>query len=168
MIAGLGAHIATDLDAHIGARHIVETRPVEAANLHVFDRFGLDGKISCLPSANRNQTSRGAEEEAFHHLHIEPPIVAVGGFRVCRLGIHPSKAPLVPKTARSFPSPKTPDESTSGSPLRRTPTLSDGFRHATKNCPSHRGRQTISGMCCVKNTQPAIRLFTRKSVVRLG
>jgi len=36
MIPGLGPHIATDLDAHIGARHVVETRPVEAADLHVF------------------------------------------------------------------------------------------------------------------------------------
>src|ERR1700728_2149535 len=66
----LSTHPATDLDAHIGARHIVESRPVEAADLHVFDRLGLNGKISCLPRRNRNQRRRGAEEEAFHHLHL--------------------------------------------------------------------------------------------------
>src|SRR6516164_6786286 len=41
MIPGLGPHIATDLDAHIGARHVVETRPVEAADLHVFRTTAL-------------------------------------------------------------------------------------------------------------------------------
>ena len=134
----LSTHPATDLDAHIGARHIVESCPVEAADLHVFDRLGLNGKISCLPRSNRNQRGRGAEEEAFHHLHFEPPIVAVGGFRLCRVNATPSKVPLVPKTTRSFHFPKTPDESTWGSPLRRMHTLTNGFHHATKNWPSHR------------------------------
>jgi hypothetical protein len=66
----------------------------------------------------------------------------------------PSKAPFVPKTRLVLHSPKTPDESTWGSPLRRTVTLTEGFRHAMKNWPAHSSIQTISGRCCVKNTQP--------------
>src|SRR5262249_59536086 len=62
---------------------------------------GLDGKISCLPSANRNQTGRGAEEEAFHHLHLEPPIVAVEGFRFWWvMDRTPRRPPQSPKAAR--------------------------------------------------------------------
>src|SRR4029453_828281 len=41
------AHIAADLDAHISARDVIETHPVQAANLHVRDRGGLYGKIGC-------------------------------------------------------------------------------------------------------------------------
>ncbi len=36
-----GAHEATDLDAGIGARDVIETRTVQATNLHVLDRLGL-------------------------------------------------------------------------------------------------------------------------------
>jgi hypothetical protein len=53
----------------------------------------------------------------------------------------PLKAPFCPpKSAWSFHSPKTPDESTWGSPLRRIITLADGFRRAMKNQPAHRGQ----------------------------
>jgi hypothetical protein len=70
--------------------------------------------------------------------------------------IAPPEGPLTsPKPARSFHSPKTPDESTWGSPLRRRLTLTNGFRHATKNYPAHSPISTISEMCCVKNTQIA-------------
>ena len=86
--------------------------------------------------------------------------------------IAPPEGPLVsPKLVWSFHFPKTPDESTWGSPLRRTLTLTDGFRHATKNCPAHSAIRAISGMCCVKNTQPAgvspvaIRVTTKRSIV---
>ena len=96
------AHPATDLDAHIGARHVVESCPVEAADLHVLDRSGLYGKISCLPRRYRNQTGRGAEEEAFHHLHFEPPFVAVGGFRLAGWLRPPAKVPWSPIPARFF------------------------------------------------------------------
>jgi len=68
--------------------------------------------------------------------------------------IAPPEGPLSPpKTAWSFHSPKTPDESTWGFPLRRTLTLTNGFRHATKNCTPKAPIGTISEMCCVKNTQ---------------
>jgi hypothetical protein len=74
---------------------------------------------------------------------------------MARWNFTPLKAPFVPKLAWSFYSPKTPDESTWGSPLSRTLTLTNGFRQATKNCSAHSAMRTISGMCCVKNTQPA-------------
>src|SRR6202035_3107369 len=59
--------------------------PVEATNLHVFDRVGLDGKISCLTCSHRNQTGRGPEQEAFHHLHMNLQLFAVGGLRLRRV-----------------------------------------------------------------------------------
>src|SRR6202022_3434247 len=42
------AQIATELDASISARDVVESGTIQGANLHVLDRFGLDGKIGCL------------------------------------------------------------------------------------------------------------------------
>ena len=64
-----GADPAADLDAGIGSGNVEEPGAVDAANLHVFDRFGLNGKIGSLCSRNRNETRRGTEEKAFHHLH---------------------------------------------------------------------------------------------------
>ena len=49
-------HIAADLDAHISARDVIETHPVQAANLHVLDRRGLYGKIGCLRPSYRNES----------------------------------------------------------------------------------------------------------------
>lgn len=43
----LEAGPAADLQADVGARNVVEPCAVERANLHVLDRFGLDGKIGC-------------------------------------------------------------------------------------------------------------------------
>src|SRR5262249_21672921 len=94
------------------------------------------------------------EEEAFHHLHIEPPIVAHGRVPCLPGELHPSKAPLVPQNRPILPLPENTGRiDFRFPPHRRTFTLSDEFRHATKNCPSHRARRTISGMCCVKSTQ---------------
>src|SRR5581483_8034585 len=64
---------ATDLQAHVGARDVIEPHTVQAANLHVLDRFGLDGKIGRLRPSDCDDARRGAEEKAFHHLHLEPP-----------------------------------------------------------------------------------------------
>src|SRR6185369_5986644 len=48
----------------------------------VFDRFGLNGKIGSLCPRYRNETRRGTEEKAFHHLHRDLQVcLAVGGFR---------------------------------------------------------------------------------------
>src|SRR5664279_3459389 len=42
------AQITTQLDAGVGTRNVVETGTIQGADPHVFDRFGLYGKISCL------------------------------------------------------------------------------------------------------------------------
>src|SRR5262249_40341852 len=70
---------AADLHTDVCARNVVERGAVEGADFHVFYWLGLDRKIRCLPSRDRNQSGRGAEEEAFHHLHLEPPIVVPCG-----------------------------------------------------------------------------------------
>jgi len=68
-----GTDPAADLDAHIGAGDVVKPDPIQAANLHVLDRLGLYGKISCLRPSYGNETRCRAKEKAFHHLHLEPP-----------------------------------------------------------------------------------------------
>jgi hypothetical protein len=52
-------------NAGFGARDVVEPIAVQAANLHVFDRLGLDGKIGGLRPRDRNHTRCGAEEKTF-------------------------------------------------------------------------------------------------------
>ena len=69
----LGTDPTANFQAHIGAGNVIEPDPVQAANLHVLDRFGLDGKISCLRPSYGNETRCRAKEKAFHHLHLEPP-----------------------------------------------------------------------------------------------
>jgi len=44
------------IQAGIRARDIIEPRAVEAADLHVLDRFGLNGKIGGLRPSDRNET----------------------------------------------------------------------------------------------------------------
>ena len=75
---GIDAHIATDLDAGVGARDVEETGTIQGADPHVLDRFGLDGKISCLcPSTHGEETRRGAEDKALNHLHVKPPSCSI-------------------------------------------------------------------------------------------
>src|SRR4029077_6819148 len=62
-----------DLDTGIGAGDVIEPRTIQATNLHVLDRLGLFGKIGSLRPSHRNETRCGAQEKAFHHLHLEPP-----------------------------------------------------------------------------------------------
>ncbi len=52
------AQIAAELDASVGARNVEETGTIQGADPHVFDRFGLYGKIGCLRPANGDQTRR--------------------------------------------------------------------------------------------------------------
>jgi hypothetical protein len=56
--SGFNSQIATQLDAGVGARDIEETRPVQGADPHVLDRFGLDGKIGRLSSTHSDETRR--------------------------------------------------------------------------------------------------------------
>jgi hypothetical protein len=55
---GVDAQITTQLDAGVGARNVEETGTIQGADLHVLDRFGLDGKISRLCPAHGEQTRR--------------------------------------------------------------------------------------------------------------
>src|SRR6516225_7901909 len=96
---------AADLDASVGARNVVEACAVEATDFHVFYWLRLDRKISCLPSRNRNRAGRGAEEEAFHHLHLEPPLLSRGRVPSLAGWITPPEGPLRPQNP---PSPFTP------------------------------------------------------------
>ena len=72
-VAIFGADPAADLDAHVGAGDVIEPDAVQATNLHVLDRFGLNGKIGCLRPSYRNEPRCRAKEKTFHHLHLEPP-----------------------------------------------------------------------------------------------
>src|SRR5215470_9638223 len=62
----IGPNITTDLETDLGARDVVEALAVERADLHVFDRLGLDRKIGSLRPRNRDKCCGGAEEKIFH------------------------------------------------------------------------------------------------------
>ena len=66
---GIDAQIAAELDAGVGARDVEESRTVQRADPHVFDRFGLHGKISRLCPSHGDETRRRAEDKALNHLH---------------------------------------------------------------------------------------------------
>src|SRR4051812_36670381 len=68
--------IAAELDAGIAARDVIVTLTIKRADLHVFDRLGLNGKIGCLCSRYRNQTRCGTKEKTFHHLHLNLQVVS--------------------------------------------------------------------------------------------
>ena len=87
---------AADLDAGIGARNVEEPFAVQTADLHVFDRFGLDGKIGCLRPRNRDQTRRAAEEKAFHHLHRDLHSLPCGRVPSPPGAPHPGRSPFSP------------------------------------------------------------------------
>src|SRR5262249_41694687 len=70
-----------DLDAAIGARNVEEPFAVKAADLHIFDRPGLDGKIGRLGCSHRGETRRAAEQQAFDALHRGLQGSSYGGFR---------------------------------------------------------------------------------------
>src|SRR5258705_7039454 len=55
---GVDAQVTTQLHASISARNIPETGTIKGADPHVLDRFGLDGKISCLCSTHDDETRR--------------------------------------------------------------------------------------------------------------
>src|SRR5215467_14812216 len=65
----VGPDVTADLETDVSARNVVETLAVQRADLHVFDRLGLDGKIGSLRPRHCDKSCRGAEEKTFHHLH---------------------------------------------------------------------------------------------------
>src|ERR1700694_5533196 len=67
---GVDAQITTQLDAGVSARNVEETGTVQGADPHVLDRFGLDGKISCLCPTHGDQARRCAADKALKHLHV--------------------------------------------------------------------------------------------------
>ena len=77
-VAMVRTEIHANLEAGVGARDIKESRAIQAANLHVFDRLGLYGKVSGLRARHRNQTGCGAEKKAFHCVHSNPPVLQFG------------------------------------------------------------------------------------------
>src|SRR5205823_6472567 len=90
-----GADPSADLDAGIGSGNVEEPGAIDATNLHVFDRFGLNGKIGSLCSRYRNETRRGTEEKAFHHLHRDLQVCCREG-SVCWAPKRPGRSPKVP------------------------------------------------------------------------
>src|ERR1051325_7648036 len=88
-----GADPSADLNAGIGARDVEEPGPVDATNLHIFDRLGLYGKIGSLCPRDRNEARWGTEEKAFHHLHRDLQVCLSGGFRSPG-AVAPWKVPL--------------------------------------------------------------------------
>src|SRR5215831_2961072 len=52
----VGPNIATDLETDLSARNVIETLAVQRADLHVFDRLGLDGKIGSLRPRHRDKS----------------------------------------------------------------------------------------------------------------
>ncbi|MBA7655268.1 hypothetical protein ES703_63172 [subsurface metagenome] len=52
------AQITTQLDAGVSARNVEESGTIQGADLHVFDRFGLHGKISSLCPTHGEKTRR--------------------------------------------------------------------------------------------------------------
>ena len=66
-VAGIGVVLAADitaeLHADVGAWNVVEPCAVKAADLHVFDRSGLNRKISGLSSRHRHETCCRAAEK---------------------------------------------------------------------------------------------------------
>src|SRR3954449_6395015 len=92
----LSADPATNLDARIGSGNVEEPGAVDATNLHVFDRFGLNGKIGSLCPSHRNETRRGTEEKAFHHLHRDLQVCCREG-SVCWAPKRPGRSPKSPR-----------------------------------------------------------------------
>src|SRR5215510_8456098 len=96
--------VTTDLETDIGAGNVEEALAVEGADLHVFDRLGLDGKIGSLRPRNCDKSCRGAEEKTFHHLHSNLQVaLSMGGFRLRRVHFRPKdgRSPSVPSSVQS-------------------------------------------------------------------
>ena len=55
---GLVRSVATDFQAGIRTRDVEESGTIKGADLHVFDRFGLHGKIGCLCPAHDGESRR--------------------------------------------------------------------------------------------------------------
>ena len=59
----LRPHIAADAEAHVGAGDVIEPHTIHAADLHIFDRLGLDREIGSLRAGQRDETSDAADQK---------------------------------------------------------------------------------------------------------
>ena len=57
----LRPHIAADAEAHVGAGDVIEPHTIHAADLHIFDRLGLDREIGSLRAGQRDETADAAD-----------------------------------------------------------------------------------------------------------
>src|SRR6516225_451218 len=90
VILKFGFHQAADLDAGVGAGDIPETRPIQATDLHVFDRLGFDRQVSRLGTGHRKHAGRRPQKYAFHWSHMSPPndwVIAIK----CELRMSPTR-----------------------------------------------------------------------------
>ena len=94
------AHITADLDAGIGSGDIEEPGAIDAANLHVFDRFGLNGKIGSLCSSDRNEPAAEPRRRLFT-IFIVTSKFALGRVQT-PLGSSPNEVPLFPANYPAF------------------------------------------------------------------
>src|SRR5207302_3014934 len=97
-------------------RNVVEALAVEGADLHVFDRFGLDGKIGSLRPRHCDKSCRGAEEKTFHHLHSNLQVALHGRVPSPPGAFCPmdGRSPSVPSSVQ------TPDQKTPSRPGTQT------------------------------------------------
>ena len=66
---GVGAQIAADLDAGVGARNVEEAGAVKRTDPYIFDCLGLDRKVGRLCPAQGYQACRRAENECWRFNH---------------------------------------------------------------------------------------------------
>src|SRR5262249_18138532 len=147
-----------DLDASVGSGNVEEPGAVDAANLHVFDRLGLYGKIGSLCPSNRNETRCGTEEKAFHHLHRDLQVCCREGSarRVFDTLEGPLSSPLNHPVLRSrlYGLIRRTGRGDLGMPPSiACPTLFTGPAQTTKKGASHRLQSVFSGGCCTNGTQ---------------
>ena len=71
----LGAQVAAELQARIGAGDVVEAGTVDRADLHVFDRLRLDRKVGGARRPDRDDTRRAREKKRLRPRHLILQIV---------------------------------------------------------------------------------------------
>src|SRR5262249_23801445 len=150
----VGADIAADLQADVGAGDVVEPLTVECADLHVLDRPGLDGKIGSLRPRNRNQTCCGSKEKTFHHLHLNLQVALRGRVPSPPGAQHPMEGPL--QSPRLFDlryPPKIEHGDLGMPPSVAMATLTMGLPLAMIKRSFEQLRIQFLPKCCLKNTQ---------------
>src|SRR5262249_40932945 len=92
-------HPAADLEARVGARNVEEAIAIQAADLDVFDRFGLHRKVSRLGAGGCHQSCGAAQEKGFHGLHCNLLRSGVDSRLMWRSSIPDRATPSVTRSA---------------------------------------------------------------------